>query len=205
MLPTRLPVQLQTDHEESKIGYADAIGGLLQSVLRISTPIRISPRIRSSTVPTGARISRAASSIASMIGKPTLTARTIKSIASGKISRNWRWFRLCRSRTTRTGAPTAAAPAKAIERAGRPSVTAAAKPTITAAMIAVAAKCVRPIRLPAAARALSSRDNNAAGRGLRCGRARRKDATTLSTLDVAMEIAFKRGSMIALRLSTRRA
>jgi hypothetical protein len=83
------------------------------------------------------QISRVARSIASMIGKPTLTARTIKPSASGKM------FLPCRNCTSSAGA--AAVLTKAIERPGLPNVTAAAKPIITGAMIAVAVRCNRRI------------------------------------------------------------
>src|SRR5271165_127156 len=166
-------------------------------------PIRISSSMRRNSVPTGGRISRVTTSIASGAGKPALTPRTIRSSASGKTSRKRRWYRLCESRSSSPGTPTAAAPPKAIASAGRNCAAAAAEPIATAAVIPEAVRRASPMRLPIAARARSRCLDSAAGNALRCGNGLRSDTSGLSGFEAALIRAFKWSSRLALRRSVR--
>ena len=189
--------------KKSEIRHADAVGCVLKRDLpsrcqcasrRACAGIRCRP---------GGRISRVTTSIASGAGRPALTARTIRSSASGKTSRNRRWYRLC-----------VKAEVVAAERSYRcrrhqrrlpvPAGTAPRRPpsrSSTAEVIPEAARRRSPMRLPIAARARSRCRDARAGNTLRCGNGLRSDTSGLPVFEAARKelLSGARGSPVGAR------
>src|SRR5271166_2162373 len=181
------------------------------SASAIATPMRVSSSTFWNAVPTGAATSRAAKSIASSAGRPALTARTIRSMASGKASRNRRWYLRCAKRSRYLAAAAAAAVLSPITSTELNPIKRATNPVSAAAAIPVKTSCGSPIRLPAAAKAASRRAHSPAGTEKNArsrpprGNGLRSETPSSSSTGAVIVMVFNRCSRRSLLRSMRTA